>query len=111
MQAVQINQCGKLSLVAGEGRFLREVMCFRRKKKGKSRVLSGGFCLRDSAADQRVLQSLHIYCSNANSYALAPESNKQNPPNRTMDLPFFFRYKQITSLKNLLSPTPSENLP
>ena len=35
----------------------------------------------------------------ANHYSSAPEWNRQNPPDRTMDLPFFFRYKQITSLK------------
>ena len=28
-------------------------MCIRRKKKGKSKVLSGGFCVRDSEAEQR----------------------------------------------------------
>ena len=67
-------------------------MCLRRKKQGKSKVLSGEFCLRDSEAEQRSLQFLHIYCSNLNSYCSALESNKQNPPDRTMDLPFFFRY-------------------
>ena len=35
-------------------------MCLRRKKKGKSKVLSGRFCLRDSEAEQRALQLLHI---------------------------------------------------
>ena len=44
------GQCGKLSLDAGEWRFLREVMCYRRQKKGKSKALSGGFRLRDSEA-------------------------------------------------------------
>ena len=34
---------------------------------GKSKVLSGGFCLRDSEAERRELQFLHIYCSNVNS--------------------------------------------
>ena len=74
-------------------------MCLRRKKKGKSEVVSGGFCLRDSEIKQRALQSLHIYCSNVNSYSSTPESNKQSPPDRTMDLPFFFRYMDITPLK------------
>ena len=55
-------------------------MCFRRKKKGKSKVLSGRFYLFDSEAEQRALQVLHIYCSNVNSYSSSPESNKQNPP-------------------------------
>ena len=41
---------------------LREVMCSRRKKKGKSKVLFGGFCLH-SEAEQRALQKLHICCS------------------------------------------------
>ena len=35
-------------------------MCFGRKKKGKYKVLSGGFCLRDSEDEQRALQFLHI---------------------------------------------------
>ena len=56
--------------------FLREVMCLQRKKKGKSKVLPGGFCFRDSEDEQRVLQFLQIYCSNVNSYSYAPESNK-----------------------------------
>ena len=86
-------------------------MCFGRKKKGKSKVLSGGFCLHDSEAEQRALHSLHIYCSNVDSYSPALESNKQNPPDRTMDLPNFFRYKHITSLENLPSPAPRMSLP
>ena len=65
-------------------------MCFGRKKKDKSKVLSGGFCLRDSEAEQRALQLLHIYCLNVDSYSSAPESNKQNPPDRTLDLLVFF---------------------
>ena len=48
--------------------------------------------------------TLHDNCS-------APESNKQNAPDRTLDLPFFFHYKDITSLKNLPSPLPNESLP
>ena len=74
-------------------------MCLRRKKKGKSKVLSGGSCLRDSKTGQRALQLQHIYCSNVNSSCSAPESNKQNPPDRTLDLPSFFSYKHMTSLK------------
>ena len=34
-------------------------------------------------------------CSNVNSYSTVPESNKPNLPDRTMDLPFFFRYKHL----------------
>ena len=68
-------------------------MCFRRKKKGNSKVLPGGSCLRDSEAEQRALQLVHKYCSNVDGYSSAPESNKQNPSNKTLDLPFFFRYK------------------
>ena len=67
-------------------------MCLRRKKKGKSKVLCSGFCLRESEAEQRALQFLHIYCSNVNSYSSAPESNEQNPPDRTKYLPFLFRF-------------------
>ena len=75
-------------------------MCLRRKKKGKSKVLSGGFCIRDSEADQRVLQLLHIYCSVANRLRTLQllNQNKQNPRDRTLDLPFFFCYKHLTSL-------------
>ena len=79
-------------------------MCFRREKKDKCKVLSGGFCLRDSEAEHRALQFLHIYCSVVNSYSSTPESNKQNLRDRTLDLPFFFRYKHITSLITSLRP-------
>ena len=86
-------------------------MCLRRKKKCKSEVLSRGFCLCDLEAEQRALQLLHIHCSNVNSYPSAPESNRTNLPGKTMDLPFFFHYKHIASLKSLPLPTPSESLP
>ena len=73
------------------------------------------FCLEDfvcdSEADQRAFQFLHICYSNVNSYSPAPESNKQNSPDRTTGLPFFFRLRHMTSLKNVPSPVPSENLP
>ena len=49
-------------------------MCLRRKEKGKSKVLFGGFCVRDSEAEQRALQFLHICYSNLNTYLSAPES-------------------------------------
>ena len=81
------------------------------QEKGESRVLWGGFCLRDSEAEQKALQFLHIHCSNVNSYSSAPELDKQNPPDRTIDLPFFSRYKHITSLKNHLSRAQGESLP
>ena len=48
---------------------------------------------------------------NCNSLCSVSESNKQNPRDRNLDLPFFFRYKHIPSLKNLPSPAPSESLP
>ena len=86
-------------------------MCLRRKKKGKSKVLSRGFCLHDSEAEQRALQFLHIYCLNVDSYSLAPETNRPNPPDRTIDLPFFFRRKHLTSLNKVPSPAPNESLP
>ena len=86
-------------------------MCFRRKKKGKSKVPSGEFCLRDSEVEQRALHLLHIHCSNVNSYCSAPESNKQNLRDITLDLPFFFCYKHLSSLKNLPSAAPSESQP
>ena len=98
-------------LMRAKGGFLREVVSLRRKKKGESKVLSREFCLRDSKAEQRVLKSFHIYFSNVNSYSSALESNRQNPPYRTMDLPFFFRCKHIASRKNVPSLAPSEILP
>ena len=49
------SQYAKLSLGAGKGRLLREVMFLRRNTKGKSKVLSRGFCFRDSEAEQRAL--------------------------------------------------------
>ena len=42
---------------------------------------------------------------------IALEPNKQNPRDRTLDLPFFFCYKHIPSLKNLPSPAPNESSP
>ena len=84
-------------------------MCLYRNNMSKSTNQSGGFCLRDSEAVHRALQLLHIYCSNENSYSSAPESDKQNPLGRHLDLPFFFRYKHIISLKNLPSQAPSES--
>ena len=85
-------------------------MCLQRKEKDKSKFPSGLFCLHDLEAEQRALQLLHIYCSNVDSYSSAPESNKQNLPDRTLDSPVFFRCQQITSLKNLPSPASSESL-
>ena len=63
-------------------------MCLRRKKKGKSKVLSRGFCLRDSEAKQRPLQFLDIYCSVVNSYSLSLRSIKQNPREKKFRLIF-----------------------
>ena len=85
--------------------------------------LSGGFCLRDSEATQEALrffhmqhpnasiQSFHMQHPNVSSYSSAPKSRKQDPQNRTLDLPFLFHNKHITSLTNHPSPTPSESLP
>ena len=86
-------------------------MYSRRNKKVKPEVLSRRFCLRDSEAKQRALRLLHIYCSNVNSYSSAPESSRPNPPDRTMDLPFFSRYKHLIFRKNVSLPAPSESLP
>ena len=47
---------------------------FKTKGNGKCKALSPGFCLRDSEADQRALQFLHICYSNVNSHSSAPES-------------------------------------
>ena len=89
----------------------REGMCLWRKKKGKSTVLSRAFCLFDPETEQRASQFLHIYCSDVRSHSSAPESNNQNPRDRTSDLPFFFHFKHLTSLKNLPSAAPNESLP
>ena len=78
---------------------------------GKSKVLSCGSCLFDSKTEKRTLQFLHIHCSDVRSHSAAPESHKQNLRDRTLDLSIFFRYKHITSLKNLPSPAPNESLP
>ena len=48
---------------------------------------------------------------NCNALYLVSESSKQNPLDRTLDLPIFFRYKHIPSLKNRPSPAPNESLP
>ena len=40
---------------------------------------------------------------NRNALCSASEAKKQNLPDRTLDLPVFFRYKHITSLKCHLS--------
>ena len=78
---------------------------------GKSKVLSCGFCLFDSETEQRALQFSHIYCSDVRCQSSAPETNKQNLQDSALDLPIFFRYKHIPSLKNLPSPTPNESSP
>ena len=86
-------------------------MCLKLKKKGKPKVLSGGFCLRDSKADQRKLKFLHIYYLNVNNYCSAAESDMQNPRGGTSDLPFYFDLKHITSLRHFPSLVPSDSLP
>ena len=48
---------------------------------------------------------------NYNAFCSASESNKQDPRDRTSDLPSCFRYKHITSLKNHLSLAQGESLP
>ena len=87
-------------------------MCLERKKKVKSKVRYRGFCLRDFEAKHWALRSFHIFYSNVSSYSSAPESNKQNLPDRTIDLPFFFRKgnHHITSLESVPSHAPSEKL-
>ena len=57
------------------------------------------------------LQFLHIDYSDVRSHSSAHESNKQNPRDRTLDLPFFFCFKHIPPLENLPSPAPNESLP
>ena len=84
-------------------------MCSRGKKKGKSNARSDGFCVRDSEAKKRALQPLHIYCSITNSYSSTTESNKQNPRDRTLDLPFFVCYLHLISIKDLPSAAPSDS--
>ena len=50
------------------------------------------------------MASVALVHTSIRSHSSAPESNKQTPRDRTLDLPFFFRYKHIPSLKNLPSP-------
>ena len=78
---------------------------------GKSKVLSRGFCLFDLGAAEGLRTSEQEICKNCNSLCSASESNKQNPRDSTLYLPIFFRYKHITSLRNLPSPAPNESLP
>ena len=40
---------------------------------------------------------------NNNAFCSSSESNKRNARDRTLDLPFFFRYKHKTSFENHLS--------
>ena len=58
------------------------------------------------------LGTAYIWAINMNNCnALCSVSDKQNRPDRNLDLSFFFRYKHITSLKKLPSPAPGESLP
>ena len=49
-------------------------------------------------------------CKNCNALSSASESCKQNPRDRILDLPVFFRLKHTTSLKIPPSPTTTESL-
>ena len=69
------------------------------KKKSKSKVLSGMIwfiwfrsCVEFISFQPKLPEKYNAFC-------LASKSNKQNPPSRTSDLPFFLRYKNITFLK------------
>ena len=46
-----------------------------------------------------------------NAFCPTSKANKQNLRDGTLDLPFFFFYKHITSLKNPLSLAQGANLP
>ena len=48
---------------------------------------------------------------NYNAFCSASELNKPNPGDRSLDLPFFFRYKHISSLKSNLSRAQGGSLP
>ena len=48
---------------------------------------------------------------NHSAFCSASESDKQKPGERTLDLPIFFCYKYINSLKNHLSIAQGESLP
>ena len=50
-------------------------------------------------------------CKNCNALCSVSESNKQNLRNRTLVVPFFFRYKHMLSFKYLPSPERNESLP
>ena len=79
-------------------------MCLQRKKKGKSKALSDRFCLRDLEAEQRALQFLHIHCSNVNNTPPQLVSQETRSARQKYGFTLFFRYKDITSLKNVPSP-------
>ena len=80
----------------------------RRKKKGKSKILSRGFCLRVQKPSREPYNS---YIFIAQMQLILCSSVKQTKSaDRTMDKPFFFRYKHLTFLKNVQSPAPSESL-
>ena len=81
------------------------------KYEGKSKVLCSGLCLPDSEAKREALQFLHMQHSNVSRYSSAPKLLKQNPPDRTLDLPVFFLLKHITSLKDHPSLALGESLP
>ena len=86
-------------------------MCLYQKKKGKSIVLSRGFRLFDLETKQKASKFWHIYYLNVRSHSSAPESNKQNPQDITLDLPIYLRYKHTASLKDVPSPARNESLP
>ena len=89
-------------------------MCLGRKKKDKSRVLSGGICVRDSEAEQREQRHykscIFIAQLQTVTLQLLNQINKIRET-RTLDLPFFFCYKHPASLRNLPSAAPSESQP
>ena len=69
------------------------------KDGGKSKVPSRGLCLVDSGGVVVIVSFKPKIPENYKVSCCASESNKETSRDRTLDLPSFFRYKHITSLK------------
>ena len=78
-------------------------------------LLSGGLLFIQKPSRRQynfaylLLRSSHSFFLYPVIHSSAPESNKQDPRDIILDLPIFFRYKRIPSLKNLPLPAPNES--
>ena len=74
------------------------------------------FCLADFVYLIQELRNDCVHLSNKYARIAVPSARflnqiNKNPRDRTLDLPFSFRYKHLPPLKNLPSPPPNESLP